>query len=97
VSKGEPILDNTVDVSSAVAYVPKKGKPGADDQAANLSQSSVVLGHDKDWRDGISFMKKGQADALALEHINKKYEMRTNDKMNKLRGNMGRHTDEIQQ
>lgn len=97
VSKGEPILDNTVDVSSAVAYVPKKGKPGADDQAANLSQSSVVLGHDKDWRDGISFMKKGQADALALEHINKKYEMRTNDKMNKLRGNMGRHTDKIQQ
>lgn len=97
VSKGEPILDNTVDVSSAVAYVPKKGKPRADDQAANLSQSSVVLGHDKDWRDGISFMKKGQADALALEHINKKYEMRTNDKMNKLRGNMGRHTDKIQQ
>lgn len=97
VSKGEPILDNTVDVSSAVAYIPKKGKPGADDQAANLSQSSVVLGHDKDWRDGISFMKKGQADALALEHINKKYEMHINDKMNKLRGNMGRHTDKIQQ
>lgn len=97
VSKGEPILDNTVDVSSAVAYVPKKGKPGADDQAAYLTQSSEVLGHDKDWRDGISFMKKGQADALALEHINKKYEMRTNDKMNKLRGNMGRHTDKIQQ
>lgn len=97
VSKGEPVLDNTSDVSNAVAYVPKKGRPGADDQAAYLTGSSEVLGHDEDWRDGISFMKKGQQDALALEHINKTFEMRTNNKMNKLRGNIGRRTDELQQ
>lgn len=97
VSKGEPVLDNIGDVSNAVAYVPKKGRPGADDQAAYLTGSSKVLGYDKDWRDGISFMKKGQRDALALEHINKTFEMRTNDKMNKLRGNIGRRTDELQQ
>lgn len=97
VSKGESVLDNLDNVNNTVGFVPRNGKPGADDQAANLSQSSVVLGHDKDWRTGYRFMDEAAQYTNALEHINKKYEMRTNDKMDKLRGNMGRHTDKLQQ
>jgi hypothetical protein len=33
----------------------------------------------------------------ALEHINKKFENRTNKKLNKLRGKFGEYTDKIQQ
>lgn len=97
VSIGEPILDNLDDVNNTVGYVPKTGKPRADDNYANLSDSSVVLGSDADWRTGLTFMDQGKPYTLALEKINKKYETRTNKNINELRGTFGRNTDELQQ
>lgn len=97
VSVGEPVLDNLDDLSNTVGYVPKNGKPHADDNYANLSDSSVVLGSNVDWRNGLTFMDQGKPYTLALEKINKKYETRSNKKIEELRGSFGRNTDEIQQ
>lgn len=97
VSVGEPVLDGLDDTSNASGYVPKTGKPHADDQLANLSNSSVVLGSDVDWRNGLTFMEQGQPYTLALEKINKKYENRSSKSLNKLRGSLGNSTDELQQ
>lgn len=97
VSVGEPILDNLDDVNNTVGYVPKTGKPHADDNYANLSNSSVVLGSDKDWRNGLTFMQQGQPYTLALEKINKKYENRTNKNINEIRGSFADITDKLQQ
>lgn len=97
VSVGEPVLDNLNDVNNTVGYVPKTGKPHADDNYANLSNSSVVLGSDKDWRNGLTFMQQGQPYTLALEKINKKYENRTNKNINEIRGSFANVTDKLQQ
>lgn len=96
VSGGESIFTGT-NTDDATATVVRNGKPNADDQLANLKQETVVFGNDVNPRTGIRYKDEVLPYTNALEHINKKFENRTNKKLNKLRGKFGEYTDKIQQ
>lgn len=96
VSGGESIFTGT-NTDDATATVVRNGKPNADDQLANLKQETVVFGNDINPRTGIRYKDEVLPYTNALEHINKKFENRTNKKLNKLRGKSGEYTDKIQQ
>lgn len=97
VAAGESIIDNINDVSNTTGHVVKTGVPGKDTNLANLQNNTIVLGQDIDWRNGMTFKDQSMPYTLALEKINKKYENRTNDKLNKLRGRLGQDSDKFQQ
>lgn len=97
VAAGESIIDNINDVSNTTGHVVKTGTPGKDTNLANLQNNTIVLGQDIDWRNGMTFKDQSMPYTLALEKINKKYENRTNDKLNKLRGRLGQDSDKFQQ
>lgn len=97
VAAGESIIDNINDVSNTTGHVVKTGTPGKDTNLANLQNNTIVLGQDVDWRNGMTFKDQSMPYTLALEKINKKYENRTNDKLNKLRGRLGQDSDKFQQ
>ena len=97
VAAGESIIDNINDVSNTTGHVVKTGTPGKDTNLANLQNNTIVLGQDIDWRNGMTFKDQSMPYTLALEKINKKYENRTNDKLNKLRGKLGQDSDKFQQ
>lgn len=97
VAAAESILDNINDVNNATGQVVKTGKLGQDTNYANLNNDTVVLGQDKDWRNGQTFRDQALPYTEALEKINSKYEQRTNSKLNKLRGKLGQDSDNIQQ
>lgn len=97
VAAGESVIDNIDDVNKTTGYVVKDGELGKDTNLANLNNSTVVLGQDIDWRNGKTFRDQSLPYTLALEKINKKYENRTNDKINKLRGRLGQDSDKFQQ
>lgn len=96
VSGGESIFTGT-NTDDATATVVRNGKPNADDQLANLKQETVVFGNDVNPRTGVRYKDEVLPYTNALEHINKKFENRTNKKLNKLRGKFGEYTDKIQQ
>lgn len=97
VAAGESVIDNIDDVNNTTGYVVKDGKLGKDTNLANLNDSTIVLGQDVDWRNGKTFRDQSLPYTLALEKINKKYENRSNDKINKLRGRLGQDSDKFQQ
>ena len=97
VAAGESIIDNIDDVNKTTGHVVKTGTPGKDTNLANLQNNTIVLGQDVDWRNGMTFKDQSMPYTLALEKINKKYENRTNDKINKLRGKLGQDSDKFQQ
>ena len=97
VAAGESIIDNIDDVNKTTGHVVKTGTPGKDTNLANLQNNTIVLGQDIDWRNGMTFKDQSMPYTLALEKINKKYENRTNDKLNKLRGKLGQDSDKFQQ
>lgn len=97
VAAGESIIDNINDVSNTTGHVVKTGTPGKDTNLANLQNNTIVLGQDIDLRNGMTFKDQSMPYTLALEKINKKYENRTNDKLNKLRGKLGQDSDKFQQ
>lgn len=97
VAAGESVIDNIDDVNNTTGYVVKDGKLGKDTNLANLNDSTIVLGQDVDWRNGKTFRDQSLPYTLALEKINKKYENRANDKINKLRGRLGQDSDKFQQ
>ena len=97
VAAGESIIDNINDVSNTTGHVVKTGTPGKDTNLANLQNNTIVLGQDVDWRNGMTFKDQSMPYTLALEKINKKYDNRTNDKLNKLRGRLGQDSDKFQQ
>lgn len=97
VAAGESVIDNIDDVNNTTGYVVKDGKLGKDTNLANLNDSTIVLGQDVDWRNGKTFRDQSLQYTLALEKINKKYENRANDKINKLRGRLGQDSDKFQQ
>lgn len=97
VAAGESIIDNIDDVNKTTGHVVKTGTPGKDTNLANLQNNTIVLGYDIDWRNGMTFKDQSMPYTLALEKINKKYENRTNDKINKLRGKLGQDSDKFQQ
>lgn len=97
VAAGESIIDNIDDVNKTTGHVVKTGTPGKDTNLANLQNNTIVLGQDIDWRNGMTFKDQSMPYTLALEKINKKYENRTNDKINKLRGRLGWDSDKFQQ
>lgn len=97
VAAGESIIDNIDDVSKTTGHVVKTGKVGKDTNLANLNDNTIVLGQDVDWRNGSTFRDQSLPYTLALEKINKKYENRTNDKLNKFRGKLGQDSDKFQQ
>ena len=97
VAAGESIIDNINNVSQTTGHVVKTGVPGKDTNLANLQNNTIVLGQDIDWRNGMTFKDQSMPYTLALEKINKKYENRTNDKLNKLRGRLGYDSDKFQQ
>lgn len=96
VSGGESIFTGT-NTDDATATVVRNGKPNADDQLANLKQETVVFGNDINPRTGMRYKDEVLPYTNALEIINKKFENRTNKKMNALRGKFGKHSDEVQQ
>lgn len=97
VAAGESIIDNIDDVNKTTGHVVKTGKVGKDTNLANLSDNTIVLGQDVDWRNGATFRDQSLPYTLALEKINKKYENRTNEKLNKFRGKLGQDSDKFQQ
>ena len=97
VAAGESIIDNINDTSNTTGHVVKTGTPGKDTNLANLQNDTIVLGQDVDWRNGMTFKDQSMPYTIALEKINKKYENRTNDKLNKLRGKLGQDSDKFQQ
>ena len=97
VAAGESVIDNIDDINNTTGYVVKDGKLGKDTNLANLNDSTIVLGQDVDWRNGKTFRDQSLPYTLALEKINKKYENRANDKINKLRGRLGQDSDKFQQ
>lgn len=95
VAKDEPIIDGLDNPSTATGHVVRTGKRGLDTNLANVDGSTVILGGDRDMRDGMKFQDKGMLPTMILEQINK-YEKRPNNINNKLRGSIGRQTDEFQ-
>jgi hypothetical protein len=55
VAAGESIIDNIDDTSKTTGHVVKDGKLGQDTNLANLGDSTIVLGQDVDWRNGMTF------------------------------------------
>jgi hypothetical protein len=91
VAGGESVLQNTDDPQNAVGTVVRDGKYGQDGPLANLGPKTTVLGKDKDWRDGVSFMKKGKPLTEKLEWINK-----IEQKESKNDTYLARHTKNVQ-
>ena len=96
VSGGESIFDGE-SVDNATGTYVNKGVPNKDDQLANLRDQSVVFGDNVNFRTGRKYKDEVAPYIQALEKINKTYEMRTNNKMNQLRGSIGQHTDNVNQ
>ena len=97
VAAGESIIDNIDDVSKTTGHIVKEGKLNKDTNYANLDKGTIVLGSDEDWRNGATFRDQALPYTKALEDINKKFETRTNSKLNKLRGVIGKESDDTQQ
>jgi hypothetical protein len=97
VAAGESIIDNIDDVSKTTGHIVKEGKLNKDTNYANLDKGTIVLGSDEDWRNGATFRDQALPYTKALEDINKKFETRTNSKLNKLRGIIGKESDDTQQ
>lgn len=97
VAAGESIIDNINDVSNTTGHIVKDGKLNQDTNYANVNESTIILGGDTDWRTGTTFRDQALPYTDALEQINKKFENRTNDKLNKLRGTIGKESDDTQQ
>lgn len=95
VAKDEPILDNLDNPAAATGHIVRNGKRGVDTNLANVNNSTVILGGDRDMRDGKKFQDKGMLPTAILEQINK-YESRPSTANPRLRGSIGRHTDEVQ-
>lgn len=96
VSGGESIFDGE-SVDNATGTYVNKGKPNKDDQLANLRDQSVVFGDNINLRTGHKYKDEVAPYIQALERINKKYEMRTDNKLNQLRGTIGQYTDKVNQ
>ena len=96
VSGGESIFDGE-SVDDATGTYVSKGAPNKDDQLANLRDQSVVFGDNVNLRTGYKYKDEVAPYIQALEKINKKYEIRTDNKLNQLRGTVGQHTDNINQ
>lgn len=96
VSGGESIFDGE-SVDNATGTYVSKGAPNKDDQLANLRDQSVVFGDNVNLRTGYKYKDEVAPYIQALEKINKKYEIRTDNKLNQLRGTVGQHTDNINQ
>ena len=96
VSGGESIFEGD-SVDNATGAFVNQGKPNADNQLANLKDSSVVFGDNVNLRTGVKYKDEVAPYVQALEKINKKYETRTNNKLNLLRGSMGETTDQVNQ
>lgn len=96
VSGGESIFDGE-SVDNATGTYVSKGAPNKDDQLANLRDQSVVFGDNVNLRTGYKYKDEVAPYIQALEKINKKYEIRTDNKLNQLRGTIGQHTDNINQ
>jgi hypothetical protein len=92
----ESIIDNIDDVSNTTGTVVRDGKVGKDGPLANLGDSTIVLGGQKDWRSGNSFRDEALPYTMALEKINKKFETRPRS-IQKYRGSIGKRSDELQQ
>lgn len=97
VAAGESIIDGIDDVSKTTGHVVKEGKLNKDTNYSNLNEDSIVLGGDRDMRNGYTFRDQALPYTAALEKINNKYESRTNEKLNKLRGVIGKESDSVQQ
>lgn len=97
VAAGESIIDNIDDTSNTTGHIVKEGKLNQDTNYANVNGSTIILGGDKDWRTGTTFRDQALPYTMALEQINKKFEKRTNDNLNKLRGTIGKESDDTQQ
>lgn len=97
VAAGESIIDNIDDTSNTTGHIVKEGKLNRDTNYANVNGSTIILGGDKDWRTGTTFRDQALPYTMALEQINKKFEKRTNDNLNKLRGTIGKESDDTQQ
>lgn len=95
VAKDEPILDGLDKPAIATGHVVRTGKRGVDTNLANVGSDTVILGGDIDIRNGMKFQDEGMLPTMILEQINK-YEKRPNNINNKLRGGIGRQTDEFQ-
>lgn len=96
VSGGESIFDGE-SVDNATGTYVSKGAPNKDDQLANLRDQSVVFGDNVNLRTGRKYKDEVAPYIQALEKINKEYEIRTDNKLNQLRGTVGQHTDNINQ
>lgn len=96
VSGGESIFEGD-SVDNATGAFVNQGKPNADNQLANLKDSSVVFGDNVNLRTGVKYKDEVAPYVQALEKINKKYETHTNNKLNLLRGPMGETTDQVNQ
>lgn len=96
VSGGESIFDGE-SVDNATGTYVSKGAPNKDDQLANLRDQSVVFGDNVNLRTGYKYKDEVAPYIQALEKINKKYEIRTDNKLNQLRGTIGQHTDNVNQ
>lgn len=96
VSGGESIFDGE-SVDNATGTYVSKGAPNKDNQLANLRDQSVVFGDNVNLRTGYKYKDEVAPYIQALEKINKKYEIRTDNKLNQLRGTIGQHTDNVNQ
>ena len=96
VSGGESIFDGE-SVDNATGTYVSKGAPNKDDQLANLRDQSVVFGDNVNLRTGYKYKDEVAPYIQALEKINKKYEIRTDNKLNQLRGTIGQYTDKVNQ
>ena len=97
VSAAESIIDNIDDVNNTTGHVVKNGKLNQDTNYANVNDNTVILGNTVDWRTGVNFRDQALPYTSALEKINNKYEKRTNSSINKLRGRIGKESDNVQQ
>jgi hypothetical protein len=55
VAAGESIIDGIDDVSKTTGHVVKEGKLNKDTNYSNLNEDSIVLGGDRDMRNGYTF------------------------------------------
>ena len=97
VSKGESIVDNLNNIDKASGVIVTKGKSGTDDQNAKLTKSSVVFGDLINPETGMRFKDEAAPFTQALNTINREFEMRPDNKLNVLRGSLGKISDKINQ
>lgn len=95
VAKGETIADGLNNPSESTAHIVRNGKRGIDTELANLDSSTVVLGGDKIYGTNIKFQDAAMPYTQILETINKN-ERRPSNISSKLRGSLGKQTDELQ-